>query len=255
MASLYRQRYTKKIPAGAEILTVNGVKKVKITGKGDRVKIYDCVTGRDGKPRLAGYSNTWNISYHDIDGIRRNQSTGCCDKSAARQMLAKIEQQIEQVKSGMMSKRDLKMIEHRDAPIELHFDDYMEHLEVKTIRGRAISHRHKIGIRQRLRQMIDECGIGTLEDISGEIVEKWMLDAKRNGRSPRTINCYRSALVSFCNCGPYNIKGYPATRLAVCSRQTNRRIFVTRGGRSRRMKSIACLKSLNFARLQNSAGP
>ena len=100
MASLYKQRYTKKIPDGAEIFTVNSQQKVRVIGKGGRVKTYDYVIGRDGNPRMAGYSGTWMISYLDFDGIRHTHTTGCKDKAAARQMLAKIEQQLEQVKSA-----------------------------------------------------------------------------------------------------------------------------------------------------------
>jgi len=199
MASLYRQRYTKKIPQGAEILTVNGEKKVKITGHGGRVKIFDYVIGQNGEPRLGGHSNTWFVSYVDLDGIRRNQTTGCCDKAAARQVLAKIEQQLEHVKSGIMSKHELQMLECRDAPIAIHFDDYMQHLEVKTIRGRSLSGKHKLGLKYRLQQIVDDCKISTLEDITAETIEQWMMAAKESGKSPRTINTYRSAIVTFCN--------------------------------------------------------
>ena len=199
MASLYKQRYTKKIPQGAEILTINGEKKVKVAGKGGKVKMYDYVIGRDGQPRIGGYSNTWFVSYVDPDGIRRNQTTGCSDKSAARQVLAKIEQQLEHVKSGMMSKHELQMLESRELPIEDHFEDYMKHLDVKTVRGRSLCKAHKDGVRQRLDQIINDCDIQTLEDINVELLEQWMLDFKESGMSPRTVNHYRSAIVSFCN--------------------------------------------------------
>ena len=75
----------------------------------------------------------------------------------------------------------------------------MQHIEVKTIRGRAMSAKHKHGTRQRLGQLIEDCQIGTLEDITPELLESWMLNAKDQGRSPRTINSYRAAIVSFCN--------------------------------------------------------
>lgn len=190
--------FSRRVPI-KKILTVNGEKKVKITGHGGRVKMFDYVIGRDGEPRLGGHSNTWFVSYVDLDGIRRNQTTGCCDKAAARQVLAKIEQQLEHVKSGMVSKHELQMLESRDAPIAIHFDDYMQHLEVKTIRGRSLCKDHKQGLKHRLQQIIDDCNIETLEDITAESLEQWMLNSKESGKSPRTVNTYRSAIVTFCN--------------------------------------------------------
>jgi len=199
MASLYKQRYTKRIPEDGEIVTVNGQQKVRVTAKDGRAKLYDCVIGRDGQPRMAGYSTTWSISYKDPYGIRRVRTTGCRDKTAARAVLSKIEQQLEQVKSGIIGKHELEMARHSEAPISVHFDDYMQHLEVKTIRGRSLCKDHKQGLRHRLAQIIEDCGIETLEDINVEAVEQWMLDAKEAGKSPRTVNTYRSAIVTFCN--------------------------------------------------------
>lgn len=199
MASLYRQRYTKKIPVGAEFVTINGEKKVKVAGRGGTVRMYDYLIGRDSEPRIGGYANTWSVSYMDMNGIRRIQSTGCRDKSAARYVLAKIEQRIEHVKSGMISKQELRMLECRNAPISVHFDDYMQHLEVKTVRGRSLCKDHKQGLRHRLRRIIDDCGMKTFEDITVEKLELWMMNAKESGKSPRTINTYRSAILTFCH--------------------------------------------------------
>jgi integrase len=199
MASLYKQRYTKKIPDDGEIVTVNGQQKVRVVAKDGRAKLYDCVTGRDGQPRLAGYSTMWSISYKDPYGVRRTRATGCRDKAAARAVLAKIEHQLEQVKSGIIGKHELALAKHGEAPISVHFDDYMQHLEVKTIRGRSLCKDHKQGIKHRLGQIIEDCNIEMLEDITAETLEQWMMDAKESGKSPRTVNTYRSAIVTFCN--------------------------------------------------------
>ncbi|MCD4824709.1 MAG: site-specific integrase [Phycisphaerae bacterium] len=199
MASLYKQRYTTKIPPKAEIVKIDGKKKVRMVGRGGKTKLLDFVRGRDGDDRMVGYSPNWMINYVDYDGRRRVKSTGCRDKTAARQVMTQLELEVEQVRSGVLSRRELRLAEYRVASIEELIRDYLTHLAVKTVKGRRICEAYRRGAEQRLRQILEECQFRTLDDVNRESVENWMLQAENKGTGPRTINCYRSAILAFCN--------------------------------------------------------
>jgi len=77
--------------------------------------------------------------------------------------------------------------------------DYLTHLAVKTVKGRRLSKVYRRGSEQRLRQVLEECHFRTLDDINRESVENWMLLTENKGMGPRTINCYRTAILAFCN--------------------------------------------------------
>ena len=139
----------------------------------------------------------------------RRESTGCRDKHSAEKVLADILADVEKVKAGVMSRHEMDASHQLDTPIARHIEDYLAHLQVKTMRGKRVSPKHVRHVRDELGRVIRECRHRTLKDIDRRTLQRWMERLLRTPRdtddpeslplSGRTINMHRAAIVAFCN--------------------------------------------------------
>ena len=144
-------------------------------------------------------TETWVARYRDGEGRRREVSTGCRDKTAARQVLADLVKRAEHMKAGIITPQQARTADHADAPMGEHVASYLEHLKAKTVRGKRVSEKHRYNVRLQLERLVRECSYYRLGDISRESMEKWMNRAEEQGMGARTRNTHRSAMVAFCN--------------------------------------------------------
>ena len=93
MGTVYRETYTRSLPADAGIITRKGDRLARWTDRNGKKRTAPVTTGRDGSLRLLISSRTFTAKYRDGDGIVRKESTGCRDETAARQVLAEMERQ------------------------------------------------------------------------------------------------------------------------------------------------------------------
>src|SRR5215211_4644126 len=106
MGSVYRQKVTRPVPAGAEIVTKNDerVARWRVWGK---LRTAPVTTGEDGSNRLLTEARTFTAKYRDHAGKVVTRPTGCRDEQAARQMLAKWEREVEQIRAGTLDAKEL----------------------------------------------------------------------------------------------------------------------------------------------------
>src|SRR5262249_6696627 len=106
MGSVFRKSYTKPVPAGADIVQKNGqrVARWRVRGK---LKTAPLTTGDGGADRLLIESRTYYAKYRDHTGAVVTRPTGCRDEQAARQILARWEREVEQIKAGTLDAKDL----------------------------------------------------------------------------------------------------------------------------------------------------
>jgi integrase len=208
MGSVFKKMKTKPLPEGAELFT----RKRKVTGRQpdgskrvehvteqcarwkdargkNRVELV--TTGEDGTTRLRLESGTYFAKFRRHDGTVQVVPTGCRDLEAARQVLADLEKQTDRVRAGVVTPDELAMADRKLDPLEGHLTDYLA-----TLTGSAM-YRDDIG--RYVRRLAKDCGWIRLADLKRFDLEKWLADETRAGRSARSRNAYREAMVCLCN--------------------------------------------------------
>jgi integrase len=150
----------------------------------------------DGREVIDQETGCYYARYRDADGIVRTVSTGCRDRTAAEQALANLERQAERVKSGIMSRAELSVVDRLQAPIARHIRDYVSTL------GNG---RHATLTRRYLERLSESLGWRVLSDLRRDDLELWLADQARPGpdgkpiRSARSRVGFQTAAVAFCN--------------------------------------------------------
>ena len=84
MATVYRKIITRKLPAGAEIVTRKGERLAKWRDRKGRKRTAPLTSGRDGSDRITVQAGTYTAKYRDGQGIVRELATGCRDATGDR---------------------------------------------------------------------------------------------------------------------------------------------------------------------------
>ncbi len=197
MATIYRKMHTKLLPDGAELFTRKGQQYARwVDGRG---KNQMAELSPDGQ-KIIIESRIWHARYRDADGLERRVSTGCRDEQAARRMLSDKLADAEKVRSGILTHDEAHTAGHVDRPLAGHFDDYLEFLKAKTVRGRKVSAGHRYNVEKQLTRLSKVCRFLRIGDINAQSVIRWMNEMADAGEmAPRTVNTHRAALVAFCN--------------------------------------------------------
>jgi integrase len=194
MGSVFKKKYTKPLPSGAESFTRKGQRFARWKDRNGKTRTSPLTVGEDGAERIAIESSKWFAKYRDGAGVVRVVPTRCRDETAARQVLADFERKAELVRSGVMSAAEAAIGERQAAPLSEHFDAFDTHLQAK---GVTRIHREDTG--RYLQRLAVDCSFGTLADLRREVLERWLATRAVEGMSARTRNAYRNAIVSFCN--------------------------------------------------------
>ncbi len=136
----------------------------------------------------------WTATFRDCDGIRREVTTGCQTKDAARQVLAELERSAEKVRAGIVSRQEARSMECAGMLLSEHIESHVEYL---SCMGRAAS-----TIRDQRRLMfavVNGCGWVRLGDLSRSALERWLTLKVSNGMSARTRNAHAAAALMFAN--------------------------------------------------------
>ena len=196
MASIYRKKYTRPIPQGAQIIERDGEKCARWTDGNGKTRTAPLTS--DGR-RARFKTETWVARYRDGHGRRREVSTGCRDKAAARQVLADLVKRAEHVKAGIITPQQARTADHACVPFSEHLVAYLDHLKAKTVRGKRVSEKHRYNVKLQIERLMKECGYSRLADITRESMEKWMNRSEAEGMGARTRNTHRAAIVACCN--------------------------------------------------------
>ena len=191
MATIYREKYRRPIPAGAVIGTLRGKKVARWTDNGGRSHVAEVEL--DGKRVVLDYEN-WFIRYRDADGVMRRVSTGCRDEKAAKQILANVTAEVEKIKAGIIRRDEAHACVHAETPLVKHLADYLTHM-----RACERNADHIENTRRAVLRVAGDCGFQRLRDLQRIKAERWLLKQAELGMSARTRNTYRIALVAFCN--------------------------------------------------------
>jgi integrase len=193
MGTVFKPIVTRPLPAGAKVIERDGKRVARWTSPRDGVRTADVRTTPRGDC-VAIESSKFLARYRDGQNVVRTVPTGCRDLMAARAVLADLERRAELVRSGMVSPAQDAMADHRRMTITAHVAAYLESLRLK-----GNTSKHVATVQRHLREVIAACGFKTLADIRREPVERWLAGPDNAGRSARTKNQLRNAMVWLCN--------------------------------------------------------
>ena len=194
MGTVYKETYTKPMPADAEIITRKGERLARWKDRNGKRRTASVTTGRDGSPRILVTAGTYSAKYRDGSGHVQKTATGCRDETAARRVLGDLERRAELVKAKVMTAAESNASEHQRTPLGLHFKAYLSHQETASVSPARIN-----DTRSQLARIADECGFRKLRDLDSTAFERWLNDRKSEGMAAGTRNRYRESLVGFAN--------------------------------------------------------
>jgi len=197
MATVFRKTYTQHLPKDAEIVHRGGKEMVCWRDRRGRKQYAEVTVGRNGQKKMLRRSPTYTAKYRNASGHVVEVSTGCKDETAARMVLAKLEQRAEHVKAGLLTADQAAALDHQQTPISDHVDTYLQYLETKKHKGRQVCKSHRDNVERYLRRIINECNMARLCDMTATAVEAWMVQQESAGMGARTLNVARSAAVAF----------------------------------------------------------
>ncbi len=162
MGTVYRKTITRPRPEGAETFTrtvkgADGAKRSEVWARWKDSKGRTRTARITDNGRVSIEANTYTAKYRDGQGIVREISTGCRDKGAAQSMLSDLMKRAEKVRAGVVSAAEDGIADFRAMPLELHFAEYLTHLEVKGATAGQVESAERY-----LRDMAKECGFDTL---------------------------------------------------------------------------------------------
>jgi integrase len=202
MARVFRQKFTKAMPKGAEVVTVGrGEKARKVArwtdGTGERREAPVTKAGL-----VAFESETYYAEFRDGAGVLRRVATGCRNREAASSFLADLVRRSERVRSGIQTEAEAEVADRLDEPILDHVADYVADLRERRGKGgrRHIAPRHVQMVEARLRLMFEECRFKRLRDASRSKLEAWRnreYARGARGRGARTLNAYMVTALAF----------------------------------------------------------
>lgn len=112
------------------------------------------------------------------------------DRREARRMMRELERNLWRLRLGIVDAH----AEHKRRPIVEHIEEYLA-----DVRGGGRSQRHLEDIERMMRTVTKNQRINTLDDLTLPTIDAFLQRMAEQGRSPRTRNSYRQAVVAFAN--------------------------------------------------------
>jgi integrase len=190
MGSIQRKQTTRPMPKGAELFEKNGSTFARWRARG-RVRMAEATP--DGR-RVRTWSATWWAKFKDADGVVVERSTECRDEQAAKQVLAKWEREVEQIRAGTLTVKSLAAAKRSREPIETHFAAFKRLQQAKQVS--AVYLKNSMAA---LRRVAADCRFTTLADLDADPFVAWLTDRTADGMAARTRNGFREAWIIFAN--------------------------------------------------------
>mgnify|MGYP000943005762 CR=1 FL=1 len=190
MGSVYRQKVTRPLPTGAEVVTKGGERVARWRVRG---KLRTAAVSAGGD-RIVTAARTYTAKFRDHTGAVVVRATGCKDEQAARQLLAKWEREAEQVRAGTLDPAALAAAKKGAAPLADHLAGYE-----RSLIAAEVSDSYRGNVLRAVRKVAADCGFATPADFRREPIEDWFAARVGDDMGARTRNYYRESLIAFLN--------------------------------------------------------
>jgi integrase len=190
MGTVYKETFTKPLPAGARIIVRKGRRLAEWKDAKGKTRTVPLTAAGD---RIAVEAGTYTAKYRDGSAIVRKVATGCRDESAARSVLGDLERRAELVKAKVLTVSEDAIADHQHTPLAGHIAAYLDHQKAKGVSRRLAD------VQRQLRRVAADCGFRRLADLSGTALEKWLTARRAEGMAAGTSNEYRGTWIAFAN--------------------------------------------------------
>ncbi len=199
MARVFKQTYTKALPAGAEVVTRRGRRLARF--KDGRGRTVTAPVSQDGSQVILETAK-WYIEYKDADGLTR-RVPGYGDKEATKQRAAYLVQEAERVRCGYKPREH----QYLKRPLSEHLVDFGRFLASKDSGESYV----KLTL-ERIQRVFDACEFRFWRDISAAKIADCLATLTRKGGkknqqgggeerkklSSQTRHYYAQAVRQFC---------------------------------------------------------
>jgi integrase len=194
MASVFRKKVTKPLPAKAEVFLRKGDRIARWKDGRGRNRTAPVTTGRDGTDRIVIQAATYTAKYRDGQGVVREVATGCRTKDGALSVLRELTGRAEKVRAQIISPEEDRIADHQVTTLQEHIASYVDHQTVKGVHPARVDN-----TRSRLKRVATDCGLVRLGDVNAPALERWLLDRQNEKMSAGARNGYREAWIGFAN--------------------------------------------------------
>ncbi len=185
MARIFRQTYTKLLPADAQVFTRKGRRCARF--KDRRGRTQTAPLSADGA-KIIVEAAKWYIDYRDASG-NPCRVPGFTDKQATVQLAAELERQAARRESGLVD----RFAEHRKRPLREHLDDWR-----KALLTKSTTEKHVNLVVNRATAVINGCGFRCWGDLCASPVETFIAERGQDGLSVQSCNFYLQSMKQFC---------------------------------------------------------
>ncbi len=161
----------------------------------------------------------WFASWYDHEGKRVERSTRTTDKAAAERILHKHVADAALRREGVIDARKDRQADHGRRPLAEHIEAYITHCRHAGQSAKGID-----GKQRHLQRLLD-VGMTRLSDVTSESVQRVQAEMKTAGRSARTLNHLREAVIAFISwcMKTGRLENSPLTALPVQDQSRDRR--------------------------------
>ena len=136
-------------------------------------------------------SRYWQVRWIDHTGSERQQSSKTTDKRTAEQLARKLEDASAKVKTGLVTKREAKIMKSSNRLAQDHLDAYLQ-----WCRDQKRQDKDWIKAKRScVESFLDKGAITLLTDVDSENLNRHLTTLDDAGKSARTINAARAAVV------------------------------------------------------------
>ena len=188
MSSIFRNQWTKPLPASATIRTKGARRVAEWTSRGKTHR------GEVVGNRVCIESLTYWARWKDADGRLHRADTECRDESNARRWLSDRIGEVERERLGIVTPADRRVAGHSKAKLSEHLDAFIDSMSAS---GRAECHRKTT--RRCIERVAEAKAWRCLADFDRSGMEGWLAERARSGASARSRNAHLVAIRSLLN--------------------------------------------------------
>jgi len=188
VATIYKAKRRRPIPAGAEILESRG-KRYAVWTEGERRRRAPLTP--DGAAVIltaAGYT----VQYYDHTGQRRKKTTRCPDRDAVERLAHALETGAMNRREGLIDPAQERLGQQARRPLVDHLTEFEGFLTDK-----ANTAKHVRTTCQHIRWVVAKCGAESIAALTGPAVLATIGELRDGGTSLRTCNSYLRSVKSF----------------------------------------------------------
>jgi integrase len=193
MSRVYKKPLYRPIPENATIIQERDGKKYACWNRNNREMKAEVVESKNGS-RIVTESQFFIARFTDANGRFRERSTGCRDRKAAEHKLNTWLQEIEKVKSGILSQDEFEISKRISDKIEDLIPLFEEYLKSK-----GVTQGYLKSIMAKITKICQCCNFKLMAEMNGTILLRWLNKQVTEGMGAKTRNHYREAMLCFAN--------------------------------------------------------